>query len=48
MVGYMVSLFEMPRAKEVEKLQLPIDSIICGDCLNVLRSLPDEWIDFIF
>ena len=44
----MVSLFEMPRAKEVEKLQLPIDSIICGDCLNVLHTMPDESIDLIF
>jgi site-specific DNA-methyltransferase (adenine-specific) len=48
MVGYMVSLFEMPRAKLAEKLQLPIDSIICGDCLNVLRTIPDESIDLIF
>jgi DNA modification methylase len=48
MVGYMISLFEMPRVKEVEKPDLQTDSIICGDCLSVLRNMPSESIDFIF
>jgi len=48
MVGYMVSLFEMPRIKVAEKSQLDVDTIICGDCLAVLKTLPAESIDFIF
>ena len=48
MVGYMISLFEMPRVKEVEKPNLQTDVIVCGDCLTVLRNMPSESIDFIF
>ncbi|HTX19901.1 MAG TPA: hypothetical protein VMG34_14700, partial [Bacteroidota bacterium] len=27
--------------------RLPLDSIICGDALQVLRSFPDEFVDLI-
>ena len=48
MVGYMVSLFEMPRVKAVEKSPIDVDTIICGDCLSILKTMPDESIDLIF
>lgn len=44
----MVSLFEMPRVKAVEKSPIDVDTIICGDCLSILKTMPDESIDLIF
>jgi DNA modification methylase len=29
-------------------MDLPLDTVICGDCLSVLRSLPDACFDLVF
>jgi DNA modification methylase len=44
----MISLFEMPRIKEAQKPSIEADTIICGDCLPVLKTLLTESVDFIF
>lgn len=38
----------MPRVKAVEKSPIDVDTIICGDCLSILKTMPDESIDLIF
>ena len=48
MSEYMVSVLEKPKIEEVKTSRLPIDSIVCGDCLTILRTIPDKSVDFIF
>ncbi|MDD5287759.1 MAG: site-specific DNA-methyltransferase [Dehalococcoidales bacterium] len=44
----MVSALEKPKIEVVEIPIIPTDSIICGDCLNVLKTLPDTSVNLIF
>lgn len=30
-----------------EKIELPLDQIICGDCLTVLKTFPDKSVDLV-
>lgn len=39
---------EAEKQSVLPELVLPLDEVICGDCLSVIRTLPKESIDLIF
>jgi len=47
MVGSMDRISIKPDTEKGKSI-LPVDCIICGDCLAVLHAIPDESINFIF
>jgi len=47
MVGCMINASIIPDIEQ-EKSMFPVDSIICGDCLTVLHTIPNESVNFVF
>lgn len=44
----LLSLLDQPDAQVTQPDSLEVDRIICGDCLDILKTLPDACIDLIF
>src|SRR5579883_1161279 len=38
----------MPKRDETSQETAPIDQVLCGDCREVLKGLPDKCIDLVF
>ncbi len=44
----MVSTLEPQLCKSTSNTELEVDRILCGDCLTILKTLPDSSFDLIF